>query len=197
MGKTPLAIATILLAASASPAATVEVTDLTDLGGGMYGYTLTALGQDGHQMSFFVDVTVECLDPGVDQIPQMKAVIIPGQLEYDVNTENSADLYHGTGTPPYDKYRDSWWGDPFYLHGCIAVEQWDTCLMRLESGTNPNEWNYENAKVAYICLTGRARVHGDVYRGGDPYPFDFTIPEPACAGFLVLGFLALRRRGTV
>jgi len=196
MKATALTAAMILALASAAMGARVEITDTDDLGGGMYGYTLTAFGEDGQEKSFFIEITVECLNPGVDQLHQQKAIIIPGVLEYDVNTEADADTYNGLGTPPYDKARDSWYSDPFYKDGNIQVEIPDVvCLMHLESGTNPNVAYYEDAKAAYIALTGQAHVYSTLFRAGAPFPFDFIIPEPATLLMVVAGAgLIIRRK---
>ncbi len=176
-------------------AASLQLTDVQDLGGGMKACTLTAFGEDSELKSFFVDITVECVDPGVDMIHQMKAIIIPGTLEYDVNTESDANTYNGLGTPPYDKARDSWYGDPFHKDGSIQVETYDVCLVHLESGTNPQVAYYEDAKAAYIALTGTAHVYGTLFREGAPFPFDFIIPEPATLLMVVAGAgLIIRRK---
>jgi hypothetical protein len=190
MKPTPAAAPALLLAVavSVSSAATLEVTDVKDLGGDMYGHTLTALGQDGMQRSFYVDLTVECLEPGVDQIHDQLAILDPGILE--VSLEEYAYAYHGLGTPPYDMWRDTWFHDEFaYSVSHALIED---CRAELQAGTPPDYWN---ADVAYICLTGRARVHGFLSRQGDMYPFDFIIPEPG-AGLLLAGGLVwvLRRR---
>ena len=182
------------MASMAANAASLQWTDTVDLGGGMGGYTLTAFGEDGELKSFFLDITVECVDPGVDTLHQMKAIIIPAVLEYDVNTERDADTYHGLGTPPYDKARDSWYGDPFYVDGSILVETWDVCLMHLESGTNPLIAYYLDTQAAYIALTGQARVYGTLFRSGAGFPFDFIIPEPATMLLLAAGATLIIRR---
>jgi len=180
------------MASMAANASSLEWTDTVDLGGGMGGYTLTALGQDAPLMkSFFVALTVECLAPGVDTIHQLQAVLPP--FTYDINDETAADLYNGYGG--YDKARDSWYGSPFYTDGSIQIQTWDVCLMHLESGTKPEVAYYQDAKVAYIALTGQAHVYGVLFREGAPFPFDFIIPEPATMRLIAAGAtLIIRRR---
>ena len=179
----------ILGVASVAMGADVQLTATDDLGGGMFGYTLTALGEDAQELSLFVEVTIECVTPGVDVIHQLQSVLPP--FTYDINDEAAADLYDTWGG--YSKPLDSWYGSEFYSLGNIQVETWADCLMHLESGTKP-EYTYENAKVAYVALTGQAHVYGTVFREGEPFGFDFIIPEPAALGLIVAGGVALIRR---
>jgi hypothetical protein len=197
MRKLLVGVVVLGLASMALADATVDYGPLADLGGGLYGVTLTAHGNDALQLSFFTDTTIAGEDGA--QIQQVKSIIVPGTLEYDINSETEADTYEGLGG--YAKATDSWLGDPFYESPANVValtgDQPGDNVYHVEAGTGGGS-AFEDAKLAYIASTaGRLHCYGSISRSGSSFPYDFyiVVPEPATLLLLVAGAgLALRRR---
>ncbi len=142
---------------------------VTDLGGGLYGYSLTIRSDDGIQASYFANMTFE----GVDgSIVQMKAIIQPGVLEYEVDTDTDAAAYDGLGTPPYDMDRDSYFLGGFAAGDVMALEQSDN-YYHIEAGTGVGTL-LEDAELAYIACTGQVHFYGTISRQGVTYTVDGT-----------------------
>jgi hypothetical protein len=176
MKVTALTAAMILACSTPAAGTGFYITDVTNVGDGMFGYTFTAVASDAMEAPFGVNLTFEATPGG--QLHQTKAVLIPGVLEYDVNTEGDADLYNGLGTPPYDKDADSWWGDAFYKDGDIADESWGDNSMHLESTTEAQFGGGEPVKLAYVVFFGEPGIDGCISRLGAWYCFErLLIPE--------------------
>ncbi len=135
-----------------------------DLGSGLYAHTFTILGNDAQDRSFFANMTFEGV--GGAEVQQMKVILIPGQVELDVDSDADALIYHGLGTPPYDMYRDSYFLEPFPSN-TVALTQ-SINYYHIEAGTGTGN-AYENAGLAYVCADGDVRFYGSISRGGLNY----------------------------
>ncbi len=144
------------------------------LGDGLYGVTFTARGNDGQQKSFFADVSFEGTSGG--QIQQQKAVIIPGVLEHNVDTEAEANLYDGQGTPPYEKDRDSYFLEPFSSGDVMVLTAGDNYYY-IEAGTGASG-QYEDAPLAYIVCDGDLAYYGQISRLAKNYAASGIVEMP-------------------
>ena len=188
MGRVLASLLVLTLASVASAAPTIDWTK-TDAGGGIYGFEFTVHGNDGKAISFFADMDFEGVGGAVQQ---MKCIILPGTLEYDINSETEADMYDGLYG--YEKAKDSWFGDPFYESPANVVvltgDQPGDLVYHIEAGTGGGS-AYSDAKLAYIAMSSEVHVVGTIARDGVNYEFDFITPEPATLLLIVGGAAAL------
>jgi hypothetical protein len=155
------------------------VYDVAYLGNDTYGYTFSIDGHDGQLASYFANMTFEGVNGG--QVQQMQ-VNLKDKLSLDVDSNEDADMYHGLGSPPYDKHRDSYFMEPFPSNA-VALDQ-DVNYYHIEAGTGGGS-AYEDMDLAYIVVSNGGDLHyeGVISRQAVNYDVDgfLTAPVPGDA----------------
>ncbi len=194
MGRTLASLLVLGLAATAFAAPTMEVANIADLGGGLYGVDVWVHGNDGLDLSFFADMTFvgEQADP----------ICLPGEIQQSkafgvvvVDDDVNALLYHNTVGSGYDMALDSYFFEPFPGNkvdpGIVEAPN----SYHIEAGTGTSEY-FQDVQLVYLCTTGDISYDGYISRQGLNYDMAGTwcIPEPATLGLIVIGGVALIRR---
>jgi len=166
-----------------------------DLGNGLIGYRFYIY----NEVYLYANYNLELAFRGVDG-----ATI--HQVKYNgmapVTTEEMAELFDGTGSPPYDKDLDSWIiGDWDLMPGMNRFT--GTGFNGIVEGQNmfeaglysdPNTPLWTGVDVAYVVADGDVEWAGQIGHLRTLYDAAGVTPEPATMALLAFGAAALIRR---